>query len=50
MNVITRVLNGWKSINLMTRILIGILIGSALALVCPGISWMPVFGTLFVSA
>lgn len=50
MNFASRILKWWKSIHLMVRIFIGIVIGTVLAIVCPGISWIPVLGTLFVGA
>ncbi len=40
----------YNSISLILRILIGIIVGSALALTLPGISWLPTLGDLFVGA
>lgn len=45
-----KIIAKWNSINLIFRILIGMIIGIALAFICPQASWIPVFGTLFVGA
>lgn len=45
-----KIIDKWNSVNLILRILIGMLVGIALAFICPNVSWIPIFGTLFVGA
>ena len=40
----------WNSINLVLRILAGMIIGVGLGLLCPGLSGIAIPGTLFVNA
>ena len=40
----------WESINLVYRILGGLLIGLVLALIIPGNNYIPILGNLFISA
>lgn len=40
----------WNAISLVNRIIIGIIIGVIVALVFPKAAWIPMLGTLFVSA
>lgn len=40
----------WNTISLVNRIIIGIIIGVIVALVFPKAAWIPMLGTLFVSA
>ena len=50
MNFLMSILKAWRNIHLMLRIFCGIVIGSALALLCPGINAISILGTLFVGA
>ena len=50
MNFIVSILKAWRNIHLMLRIFCGIVIGSVLALCCPGINGITILGTLFVGA
>lgn len=50
MNILTSILNAWRSVHLMVRIFFGIVIGSILALTCPEINGITILGTLFVGA
>ena len=45
-----KILDLYRSTNLMTRILIGIIIGASLALLIPGITSISILGDLFVGA
>lgn len=45
-----KIIEKWNSINLILRILIGMLVGIALAFIVPSASWIQIFGTLFVGA
>lgn len=45
-----KIIERWNSINLILRILIGMLVGIALAFLIPSASWIQIFGTLFVGA
>lgn len=45
-----KIIERWNSINLILRILIGMLVGIALAFIVPSASWIQIFGTLFVGA
>ena len=40
----------YNSTSLILRIAIGLVIGSVLALICPGAAWIEEFGNLFVGA
>lgn len=40
----------YNETSLILRIAIGLLIGAALALICPGAVWLEEFGSLFVGA
>lgn len=42
--------NGWQKSNLMLRVFIGIVVGSVLALLVPGVSVISLLGDLFVGA
>ena len=44
------ILKKWNSISLILRILIGLVIGAALGLLLPKLSWIGILGTLFVGA
>ncbi|MGG0656956.1 serine/threonine transporter SstT [Rummeliibacillus pycnus] len=44
------ILKKWNAISLVNRIIIGIIIGVIVALVFPKATWVPMLGTLFVSA
>ncbi len=48
--MIKTIVRVWGNINLMLRIFCAIIIGSALALTCPGLSGISILGTLFVGA
>lgn len=50
MNLIKSILQKWQQTNLMLRILIGIIVGTALALTMPGYSGISMLGDLFVGA
>ena len=50
MNFIKSILQKWQQANLMLRILIGIIVGTALALSVPGYSGISMLGDLFVGA
>ena len=50
MGIIKSILDKWQQTNLMLRILTGIIVGSALALIVPGISVVSMLGDLFVGA
>lgn len=50
MEMIKTIVRVWGNINLMLRIFCAIIIGSALALTCPGLSGISILGTLFVGA
>ena len=50
MGIIKSVLSRWQKTNLMLRILAGIVVGSALALIVPGVSAVSMLGDLFVGA
>ncbi len=45
-----KAVNKYNSISLIFRILIGIIIGSVIALLMPGMSWLETLGDLFVGA
>lgn len=49
-SVLSVIVNAWCSAHLMLRISCGIIIGSILAILCPGISGVSILGTLFVGA
>ena len=40
----------YNSTSLILRIAIGLVVGSVLALICPGAAWIEEFGNLFVGA
>lgn len=44
------ILNKWNKFSLVSRIIVGIVIGVIVALVFPKASWVPMLGTLFVGA
>lgn len=48
--MIKTIVRVWGNTNLMLRIFCAIIIGSALALTCPGLSGISILGTLFVGA
>lgn len=50
MGIIKSILGRWQRTNLMLRILAGIVVGSALALIVPGVSVVSMLGDLFVGA
>lgn len=50
MGIFKALLGRWQQTNLMLRILIGIIVGSVLALTVPGISFISMLGDLFVGA
>ena len=50
MEIFKYAVKGWKQINLMLRILLGIIIGSVMALIVPGIGVISILGDLFVGA
>lgn len=50
METIKNLARKWNDISLIKRILIGLAVGIVLALVCPGIEWIDLFGTIFVNA
>lgn len=50
MNFLISILKAWRNTHLMLRIFCGIVIGSILALFCPGINGISILGTLFVGA
>lgn len=50
MGIIKSTLGRWQQTNLMLRILIGIIVGSVLALTVPGITVVSMLGDLFVGA
>ncbi len=50
MNPLKKIINAWRGLNLMLRILIGIVVGSLLALFFPGYSFISMPGSLFVGA
>lgn len=50
MNFIKKIINVWRGLNLMLRIIIGIVTGSLLALIIPGYSVVSMLGDLFVGA
>ncbi|MBO5233693.1 MAG: serine/threonine transporter SstT [Prevotella sp.] len=50
MEMIKTIVRVWGNTNLMLRIFCAIIIGSALALTCPGLSGISILGTLFVGA
>lgn len=50
MNFLKNIATAWQNLNLMFRILIGIIIGSILALTVPGIDFIIILGDLFVGA
>lgn len=47
---IKKVIEKYNSINLVTRIFIGIIIGIVLAIIIPGVDWVGTLGDLFVGA
>ena len=47
---IKKVVEKYNSINLVTRIFIGIIIGIVLAIIIPGLDWVGTLGDLFVGA
>ena len=47
---IKKVIEKYNSINLVTRIFIGIIIGIVLAIIIPGLDWVGTLGDLFVGA
>ena len=50
METIKNLARKWNDISLIKRILIGLVIGIILALICPGIEWIDLLGTIFVNA
>lgn len=50
MKSLKSVLQSWQQSNLMLRILFGIIIGSVLAFILPGVSIISMLGDLFVGA
>ena len=50
MRIIKSIIDRWQRTNLMLRILTGIVVGSVLALIVPGISVVSMLGDLFVGA
>lgn len=50
MNAIKKVAHGYTRLNLVIRIIIGMVLGIVLALLCPGQTWISMFGDLFVGA
>lgn len=50
MEMIKTIVRVWGNTNLMLRIFCAIIIGSVLALTCPGLSGISILGTLFVGA
>lgn len=50
METIKSLARKWNDISLIKRILIGLVVGIILALICPGIEWIDLFGTVFVNA
>lgn len=50
METIKNLARKWNDISLIKRILIGLAVGIILALICPGIEWIDLFGTIFVNA
>ena len=50
MKFLSKIANGWQSLNLMFRILIGIVAGAVLAFALPGYGSIAMFGDLFVGA
>ena len=50
MRIIKSIIDRWQRSNLMLRILTGIVVGSVLALIVPGISVVSMLGDLFVGA
>ena len=50
MRIIKSIIDRWQRTNLMLRILTGIVVGSVLALIVPGISAVSMLGDLFVGA
>ena len=54
MNHISKALRGvadkYNGVSLIIRIIVGLIAGTALALVVPHMTWIGEFGTLFVSA
>ena len=50
MNFLISILRFYRNINLMLRILIGLLIGAGLGLTVPGLTFVSILGKLFVGA
>ena len=50
MRIMKSIRNGWQKSNLMLRVFIGIVVGSVLALLVPGVSVISLLGDLFVGA
>lgn len=50
MKALLKIFSFWQNINLMIRIVIGIIIGASLALLIPGVSGISMLGNLFVGA
>ena len=50
MNILISILRFYRNINLMLRILIGLLIGAGLGLTVPGLTFVSILGKLFVGA
>ena len=50
MNAIKGILKKWNSTSLIIRILIGLIIGTALGFLVPGQTWIGILGDLFVGA
>ena len=48
--ILKTVARAWRDVHLMVRIFFAIIIGSILALTCPGINAISILGTLFVGA
>ncbi|MCI6492104.1 MAG: serine/threonine transporter SstT [Prevotella sp.] len=48
--ILKTVARAWRDVHLMARIFFAIIIGSILALTCPGINAISILGTLFVGA
>lgn len=45
-----QLLKAWNSISLIARIIVGMIIGAGLGILCPSITFLTIFGDLFVGA
>lgn len=50
MKVLKKIGQGYLHTNLIIRILVGLVLGLILALLCPGQTWLAIFGDIFVNA